>query len=65
MTLSKKPMESLLRREHQLLCLIKQCEQELADHEAALREVRNQMDANKDDSSSAYCREGRKPNSTG
>lgn len=59
--LDKKSREELALAEASIIQQIEELEQTQKRLEESLRELRNRMGTNKDDSSSPYCREGRKP----
>ena len=58
---SAQPLSQDEREEQRLLAELDSLAQQTKQKEAALREVRNRMGANKNDKNSAFCREGRKP----
>ena len=58
---SVQPLSQDEREEQRLLAELDSLSQQTRQKEAALREVRNRMGANKNDKNSAFCREGRKP----
>lgn len=59
--LDKKSKDELALAEAHIIQQIEELEQTQKRLEESLRELRNRMGTNKDDSSSPYCREGRKP----
>ena len=59
--LDKKSKDELALAEARIIQQIEELEQMQKRLEESLRELRNRMGTNKDDSSSPYCREGRKP----
>ena len=59
--LDKKSKDELALAEARIIQQIEELEQTQKRLEESLRELRNRMGTNKDDSSSPYCREGRKP----
>lgn len=59
--LDKKSKDELALAEASIIQQIEELEQTQKRLEESLRELRNRMGTNKDDSSSPYCREGRKP----
>ena len=59
--LDEKSKEELALAEARIIQQIEELEQTQKRLEESLRELRNRMGTNKDDSSSPYCREGRKP----
>lgn len=59
--LDEKSREELALAEASIIQQIEELEQTQKQYEESLRELRNRMGTNKDDSSSPYCREGRKP----
>lgn len=59
--LDEKSKDELALAEASIIQQIEELEQTQKRLEESLRELRNRMGTNKDDSSSPYCREGRKP----
>lgn len=59
--LDKKSKDELALVEARIIQQIEELEQTQKRLEESLRELRNRLGTNKDDSSSPYCREGRKP----
>lgn len=59
--LDEKSKEELALAEASIIQRIEELERLQRQCEESLRELRNRMGTNKDDSSSPYCREGRKP----
>lgn len=58
---SVRPLSQDEHEEQRLLAELDNLAWQTKQKEAALREVRNRMGANKNDKNSAFCREGRKP----
>ena len=58
---SAQPLSQDEHEEQRLLAELDNLAWQTKQKEAALREVRNRMGANKNDKNSAFCREGRKP----
>ena len=58
---SVRPLSQDEHEEQRLLAELDSLAWQTKQKEAALREVRNRMGANKNDKNSAFCREGRKP----
>ena len=58
---SVRPLSQDEHEEQRLLAELDNLARQTKQKEAALREVRNRMGANKNDKNSAFCREGRKP----